>query len=485
MVGICAYGGYVPRYRLDRKLVFRAMGWMNPATIANSKGEKAVANFDEDSITMAVAAGLDALKGEDRTNVDGVYFASTSFPYKERLNAGIVTAALGVRDQVRAADFTGSSRAGTTALLSAIEGVSSGQADNMLVCASESRLGRPASASEMIYGDGAAAMIVGNKNVIAEFKGSFSTTYDFVDHFRGAMAKYDRQWEDRWIRDLGIGKLVPEAVQGLMDKYGLKGTDFTKIVFPCIYPPARKKLYKTMGFNPDADQNNLQMEMGDSGTAHALVMLSAALEEASPGDKILVISFGSGCDTMVFEVTNEIRNITNRTGVSGSLGKKVELDNYNKYLVWRDILPVEVGLRGEEDINTRFSMLWRKRKEVLGLWGCKCKKCGTAQYPPQKICVNPKCGVADQMESYLYSDKVGRIASFTADVLAPSVNPPAIYGQVEFDGGGKYLFDLTDCDMSEVKTGIAVSMSFRRNLKDDQRGISGYFWKAIPQKEEK
>ncbi len=485
MVGICTYGGYVPRYRLNRSLVFKAMGWMNPATIAHSKGEKAVANFDEDSITMAVAAGLDALNGTDHSKVDGVYFASTTLPYKERLNAGIITAALGTRDQVRAADFTGSPRAGTTALLAALESVSSGQTGTMMVCASESRLGKPASASEMIYGDGAAAMLVGDRNVIAEFKGSFSTTYDFVDHFRGDMAKYDRQWEDRWIRDLGIEQLVPEAVQGLMDKCGLTGSDFNKVVFPCIYPPARKKVYKVLGLNPEADQSNLQLEMGDSGAAHALVMLSAALKQASPGDKILVISFGSGCDAMVFEVTDEIKNLAPRNGIAGGLARKAELDNYNKYLVWRDILPVEVGLRGEEDVNTRFSMLWRKRKEVLGLWGCKCKNCGTAQYPQQRICANPECGTADQMEEYLFSDKLGRVASFTADALAPSVNPPAIYGQVEFEGGGKYLFDLTDCDMNEVKTGMAVAMSFRRKFKDIKRGISNYFWKAIPQKEAK
>ena len=107
MTGICSYGGYVPRYRLNRGLVYQAMGWMNPANIANAAGEKAVANFDEDAITMAVAAGIDALKGVDRSTVGGAYFASTTMPYKERLNAGIITAALGLNDRIRAVDFSG------------------------------------------------------------------------------------------------------------------------------------------------------------------------------------------------------------------------------------------------------------------------------------------------------------------------------------------------------------------------------------------
>ena len=113
MVGIVAYGGYVPRYRLNRGLAYQVMGWLNPANIANAAGERAVANFDEDAITMAVAAANDALTGIEREKIDAVYFASTSMPYKERLNAGIVAAALGANDHIRAADFSGGIKAGT------------------------------------------------------------------------------------------------------------------------------------------------------------------------------------------------------------------------------------------------------------------------------------------------------------------------------------------------------------------------------------
>ena len=89
------------------------------------------------------------------------------------------------------------------------------------------------------------------------------------------------------------------------------------------------------------------------------------------------------------------------------------------------------------------------------------------------------------MEEYLFSDKIGRIASYTGDMLAASYNPPAIYGQIEFEEGGKYMFDLTDCDLEELKTGMAVSMSFRKKYYDQKRDISGYFWKAVPAREVK
>ena len=227
------------------------------------------------------------------------------------------------------------------------------------------------------------------------------------------------------------------------------------------------------------------MQIGDSGSAHALVMLAAALEDVRPGDHLLLIGFGSGCDAVCFQATENISKPGVRKGISASLANRAELDNYTKYLVWRELLPADVGMRGDEDEWTRWSLLWRKRREVLGLWGSKCNQCGTVQYPQQKICVNPECGAVDDMQDYLFSDKNGRVCSFTGDILAPSMNPPAVYGQVEFEGGGKYLFDFTDCELDEIAAGMPVAMSFRRNYTDNKRGISGYFWKAVPVKEKK
>ena len=480
MAGICSFGAYVPRYRMDRKLVFKAMGWMNPSNAALSKGEKAVASFDEDSLTLSVAAGIDALSGMERNSVQGLYLAGTTLPYRERLNAAVAATALGLSEQTRAADFTGSPRAGTTALLSALESAQAGGADPVLVCAGDCRLGRPASPQELIFGDGAAALLVGSKKVVAEFTGSLSITYDFGDHYRGASARFDRQWEDRWIRDAGYERFIPEAVNGFLSKYGLRIEDFSRIVYPCHYLPVRKKINRSLGITAESEAENLQAEIGETGAAHTLLMLVRALEDAREGDRILVVSFGSGCDVLAFQATPAIRDLPSRNGVTGNLSRGVLLDNYTKYLVWRDILPADVGLRVEEDLWTRWSLLWRKRKDVLGLWGTRCRRCGTPQYPSQRICVNPECGAVDEMDPYRFSDKRGRIASYTGDMLAASQNPPAVYGQIVFDGGGKYMFDFTDCDLDNLAVDMPVTMSFRRKYFDPKRDISGYFWKAVP-----
>ncbi len=337
----------------------------------------------------------------------------------------------------------------------------------------------------MIFGDAAAAFVVGSEDVIAEFKGSYSVTYDFGDHYRGEFAKFDRKWEDRWIRDLGYAKFIPAVMNGLMAKYGLKMGDFAKVVYDCHYAAERNRLNRILGITPQQEQSNYQGEIGQSGAAQSLVMLAGALENAKPGDKLLVVSFGSGCDALWFEVTEKISNKKAYSSMTGALANRADLDPYEKYLVWRDILPADMGLRSEEDLWTRWSALWRKRREVLGLWGSRCTKCSTPQYPAQRICVNPACGAVDQMEDYLFSDKRGKIVSYTGDMLAASFNPPAIYGAVEFDGGGKYYFDFTDCVLEELATGRAVTFSFRRKFLDKRREISGYFWKAIPVKEVK
>jgi hydroxymethylglutaryl-CoA synthase len=484
MVGISSFGGYVPRYRLNRMIIFGSMGWLNPVIITNARGEKAVANFDEDSITMAVAAGMDCLKGIDRDALDAVYFASTTAPYKERQNANIVAGALGARDEIRSADFCGSLKAGTSALLSALEFAAANEGAKAVVCAADGRLGKMASTQEMVFGDGGAALMVGDSEVIAEYKGSFSISHDFVDHLRGANTKYDRMWEERWIRDVGYASFIPQVVNGLCEKYSLSPSDFDKVIYPCYYGGARKKLNAMFGEDPEKVQDDLQATVGDSGAAHPLLMMSAALENAQPGQKVLVVSYGSGCDALWFEVTENITKAQDGRGVSRWLARRAELDNYQKYLVWRGMAPPELGIRGETDKETRWSLVWREHKAILGLVGAKCKVCGTQQFPAMRMCVKPECGAIDQMEPVYLADKGGTIFTYTGDMLAASMNPPAIYGNVNFNGGGRTILDFTDCTVEDLAVGDPVDFSFRIKFYDSKRDITNYFWKAMPAVEE-
>ena len=484
MVGITSYAGYIPRFRMNRMTIFSSMGWLNPATIMNAAGDKAVANFDEDSVTMAAAAGLKCMEGFKPHEIGALYFASTTAPFKERLNGNIVAGALGIGEDIRVADFAGSVKSGTTALLSALEYVSSGSGEMAITCAADCRLGRAGSVQEMVFGDGGAAITVGKKDVIAAYKGSFSFSCDFVDHLRGSNSRYDRQWEERWIRDLGYERFIPQAIEGICNKYELKINDFDKIIYPCYYGGARKSINRKLGLEPNQVQDDLMMEAGDTGSAHPLLMLSAALEEAAVGDRLLVIGYGNGCDALYFEVTEEINSFQIRKRVSDSINRQAELDSYIKYLAWREMLPVEAGMRGEEERLTRWSMVWRNRKAILSLQGTRCLECGTQQYPPQRVCVNPGCGAIDSNEPVVLAGKGGKIVSFTSDMLAATKNPPAIYGSVDFKDGGRTMMDFTDCSLDDLQVGKQVSFSFRIKYIDNKRDTTFYFWKAVPAEEE-
>ena len=480
MIGITSYGAYIPRYRLNRKTIFAAMGWFNSATAGVARGEKAVANYDEDCVTMAVAAAQDCLNGHEREKIGGLSLSSTTVPYLERQNAAICAAALALKADIRTADFGTSLKSGTTALIYACDAVRAGDIDNFLVCAADSRQGKPGSSMEHTFGDGAAALVVGRNDVIAELRGSYSITSDIADYRRTQEERFTRGWEERWIRDEGYGKIIPEAVTGLLEKYRLKIGDFAKVVISCPVGGAMNRICKKLRVEPDRIQDNLMNSIGDTGSALSLMMLVAALEEAKAGDKILVVGYGNGSDALFFEVTDQIEKARDRMGIKGHLEQKEELDKYAKYLVYRDLIPVEIGIRGEEAPPIRLSLMHREGKTLTALCGSRCKVCGTPQYPKQRVCINPECGAIDQMDDYYFYDKVGRIKSFTGDSLAFCLDPPAKYGLIDFDEGGRLYLDITDCNLEDLKVGTYVKMSLRRRYADKRRGIYAYFWKAVP-----
>jgi 3-hydroxy-3-methylglutaryl CoA synthase len=433
MVGITSYGAYLPRLRLDRMAIFQAMGWFAPAVVMVAQGERSMCNWDEDSLTMAVAAARDGLTGMDKSRIDGLYLASTTLPFADRQNAGIAATALNLRSDILTADFTASQKAGTSALIAALDAVRAGDRQHILVAAADRRETRAACFYEMWFGDGAAAVCVGDEHVIAEFLGSHSVAYDFVDHYRGMGKSYDYMWEERWARDQGYARIIPEAISGLMEKLGITMDDVDRLVFPCFFKAEHRKIAGMMGAGGDKVADNLHDVCGETGTAHSLLMLSGALETAVPGDRILVAGFGQGCNALYFKVTDKIADLKTRNGLEGSLKNKKTIDNYPKFLKFRDLIQTEMGIRAEAPAQTAMTALWRKRKMLLGLVGGRCESCGTPQFPKMDICVNPGCGALRSQVDHEFADVPATIKTFTADLLAVSVDPPHCYGMIQFD----------------------------------------------------
>lgn len=473
MSGIISYGAYVPYYRLSRGDVFTT--WFGQ--VMPFPGEKAVANFDEDSCTMAVAAGIDCLADLDREKIDGLYFASTSSPYKERHCAGIVSQALDLRQDSRAADFADSVKAGTAALLAALDAVNSGATKCMMVTAADCRLGGIASGAEMMYGDGAGALMVGDENVIATFEGSHSINEDFMDVWRTDRDTVARFWEDRWNRELSIGKFLPQAVNAVVSKCNLTMADIAKVAVYGPFPQMHAAVTRELKLEPAQIQDPLFAMVGNTGTALPLMMLIAALEEAKPGDKIVVGGYGTGgCDALLFTVTDKIKKARNRRGVAGHLATKA-MTTYNKMIQWREMAPSEPGGRAEAQLRSISpTALFRHRKEVLAFYGSHCNSCGAESIPSERVC--SECLAIDTSEPVRMSDKKGTVLTYTNDVLAYSIDPPLSVAVVDFDGGARSIFDITDRDPNELQVEMAVEPTFRKFQYT--KGIYNYAWKVKP-----
>ncbi|MGH6615424.1 hydroxymethylglutaryl-CoA synthase family protein [Sphingomonas sp.] len=479
MTGIIAYGGYVPRMRLQRAAIHAANSWFAPGLKGLAKGERAIANWDEDPITMAVEAARDCLGGVDRAGLASVMLASTSLPFADRQNAGVVKEALNLSDMVATLDVTGSQRAGTSSLLSALQAVAGGSGP-VLHLAAEKRQALPASEAEMVQGDAASALLVGTGNPIARFVGHHSVATDFVDHFRASGQDFDYGWETRWVRDEGIGKILGGAIRDALAKFGLEGRAIDRLIVPITTRGVAEGLAKAAGIAPAAIVDTLAATVGESGTAHATLMLAHALESAKPGERILVTSFGQGADILLFEVTDAIAGAKPLFGVSGWLARRREESNYLKYLSLRGLLALDRGMRAEQDHKVALTALYRNRKAVLGLVGGRCSKTGTVQFPKTDISVNPNDHAIRTQEDYPLAERPARILTYTADSLTYSPDPPSCYGSIEFEGGGRMMAEFADIEPDAIEVGAALRMMFRIKAVDEKRDFKRYFWKAAP-----
>ena len=479
MAGIVAFGAYIPRLRLERAAAVKQMAWLAPNLAGKAKGVRSMANWDEDALTMAVEACRDVLgDADDRDYVDALYLASTTLPFADRQNATLVAEALTLKENLIAMDIANSQRAGSSAL---IEGLcrAGSHKQKVLVVASDKRKTRAASPQELDFGDGAAALLLGADDGVAKFLGSHTLNRDFVDHFRGEGEEFDYNWEERWIRDEGLAKLVPAAVKGVLEKTNTAAADIKHFVFPTTISSAYRSITGACGLSAESLVSPLRDEMGEAGTAHALLMLAHTLEKAQAGEKILLVQFGSGCSALLFEATGASPS-NKSSGVSGHLSAGVSESNYMKFLVFNGLVEWDKGMRAEQDKKTALTTLYRNRGMILGLVGGRCTKTGTIQFPMSRISVNPQEPAVDTQEPYKFAERRANILSWSADYLSFGISPPNHYGMMVFGEGGRIMLDITDVSVGEVETGMEMRMVFRVKDKDSQRGFTRYFWKAVP-----
>ena len=472
--GILAIGSYLPRNRLPRTVAKAANSWFAPSLAARDGERRSFANWDEDALTMAVEAGRVCIGNADASTVTRIDVASTSMPFADRSNAGVVREALDVPANAAVADTGGSLRAASSALARML----GEQAEPGLLIASDCVDAKPASTQEMQFGHGAAAVLVGDGEPIAVLRGSASLHQDFVDHYRASGERFEYALEPRWARDAGYRQQVVDTVTAALDDAGVEATDIATLAVSAPGGLGRA-VAKNLGKNLSeaGTTSSLDSHVGFCGAAQPLLALCEALESASAGDRIALVAIGQGVDVLVFDVIAPVASSSLRDAIATEQTE----DNYTRYLAMRGLLPLETGIRAERDNRTALSTFWRKHDAITAFKGGQCKQCGTLQFPLTRVCVS--CGSEGTQVPRRMADLPGKVRSFTEDWLAYTPRPPLVFGNVGFENGANVLMEFTDVEPGDLEVGLSVRLTFRIKDIDERRAFRRYFWKPTPDRE--
>lgn len=438
-VGVLAYGAYLPAYRLGKD--------------SGVRGSRVVASFDEDSTTMAVEACC------GMATPSALWWSSTTPPYLDKTNASAVHAALRLPARVPAADLVGSAR-------STFAGLRAASVDGGLVVAADVRVGKPGSLDEKSGGDGAAALLLGDGEVIAEILGFESETVELLDRWRDPQRTTGEQWEERFGFEQYAG-LVRRVAARLLDEVGLGEADH--VVVTSGNPGVTKRASALVR----GAQTTTSSPIGFSGACDPLLALAALLDVAGPGETILVLSAVDGCDGLLLRTTDLLSSQRSLRPVASQLeaGRDV---SYPTYLSWRGLLERELPRRPEPD-RPAGPPSARAREWKYGFVGSRCRSCDFVHLPPLRVC--RACGAVDAMESVAAAAMTGTVATYTVDRLAFSPSPPVVDVVVDFSGGGRTTLEVADADPDEIAVGTEVSLAFRRLFTAG--GVHNYFWKAV------
>jgi hydroxymethylglutaryl-CoA synthase len=462
LAGILRYGSYVPFFRVQRSAIGPAAG----------KGERAVASYDEDSVSMAVEAAREAVRGADGS--DTLIFATTSPPYAEKLNAAMVQAALDLPESVRSLELGRSSRAGLSALLLGSDVAAGG--GSALVCAGELVVGAPGGVRESQGGDAAVAFLTSPDDAAARFVGRASATVELLDVWRLPGEPFAHQWEERFGADV-LAPVALDVATRALQSAGVEPTELATVILDGANPRALAGLPRALRLKPEQVADPLGSGVGRAGAAHAGLLLARALDSAKPGDRILVVSLADGCDALVLEVSDAIDGARPPHRVDDWIASKRNDLAYTAWLKWRGILPFEPPRRPDPERPAAPPM---RRHEAwkMAFVGSRCGACGAGHLPPQRVCVS--CGAIDQMQAERFADRGCRIATYTLDHLAYSLQPPVADAVVDFESGGRLSCELTDVEPTSVGIGDELEMTFRRLYTG--QGVHNYFWKARPRR---
>jgi 3-hydroxy-3-methylglutaryl CoA synthase len=397
-----------------------------------------------------------------------VFFATTSAPYVEKQGAATIAAVFDLPAATRTLDFTDTLRAGTSALIAALDALAGG-ARRVLVAAGECRIGEPDSMTEQNYGDAGAAVLLGAEAGQAEVVASHSLADEFLGTWRTSEQDYPRSFPGAFEAKFGYGRVLGDVVKGVLAKAKVSPQELATVVLPTPTPRAPQGIAKALGLDPKKQvQDGFWMTVGDTGVTQPLLMLAAALERAKPGDLILVAGYGDGADALVLRATGAATR--GDASVARQIEVKRTLPSYGRYARFRRLVT-----KGHAGDASSAVIMFRDRKELLPLYGGRCPRCSVVQFPKHRVCI--ECGHNGGLDEVRLARR-GKLFTFTNDYMFESPDPPVAHAVVDLEGGGRLYCQLTDCEPERVAIDMPLELTFRR--MHEGGGFNNYFWKARP-----
>ena len=234
-----------------------------------------------------------------------------------------------------------------------------------------------------------------------------------------------------------------------------------------------------MGLPAASIADPLDADCGFVGAAQSLLMLANVLDQASPGDVVVVAGFGQGSDVIVLRATDAVVAARPGRTVSDALAAGVTVRSYAQMASFYDEITPDWGMRAERDTKTALTEQYRSSDQINGFVAGKCSSCGQVQFPQLAYCVNCKAPSSSLVPICL-ADEAARVLTYTADMLTYHPSPPLYIGFAQFDVGARLLMEFVDVQPETFEVGTRLRMRFRIKERDQTRGFYRYFWKAAP-----
>jgi 3-hydroxy-3-methylglutaryl CoA synthase/uncharacterized OB-fold protein len=450
---LLSYAAYLPRHVLEMSTLAGALGGTS-----SGPGGRSVVGFDEDALTMGVAA---AMKLTDVPANAPIFFATATPPYMDKTNANVVRAALGWHEMRLTTDLAG--------LRSGFSALSVAATTGAVAIMGDHRTGRSGSTDEADGGAAGAAFVFGEgPDPVATVLGTASLSEELLDVWRSPGSSDAHVWEERFSQHI-LARAIDALIPDLVKSSGLAAAPTSTLVST---PQRRFALRSAASIGSSGESSVLaahRSQVGYCAAADVGVLLARALDSARAGDTILLVNAVGSVDALLVEV---LRDGPGDEWWRQALEERQSL-SYVDYLIWTGRIQREPARRPDKP-GLAAPPAARNVHWKYAMTGGRCTECGKVYLPANRVCGG--CGAIDSQVPHSVAGRTGRVAGVSTDTITDTPAPPAVVATIDFEDGGRLTMEIADSGADRTAPGDVVEPVFRRLYEVD--GSPNYFWKA-------